>query len=162
MVEKNVLFVDDEEPILKSVKRLFRNQGCKIYTAVSAQEGLNVMENEHIHLVVSDHRMPGMSGAEFLAQVRHRWPHITRIIMTGYADISSVIDGINKAQIRRFIVKPWDVEELKEVIKKELSLTPDSTEHSCLNEEHCLELQRVIAEQRAMIKQLSDELDRYK
>lgn len=103
-----VLFVDDEENILNSLRRLFRSSGYRILLASGGAQGLAILEQESVDLVVSDMRMPEMSGAQFLEQVRLKWPDTVRILLTGYADISSTIDAINKGQIFRYISKPWD------------------------------------------------------
>jgi response regulator RpfG family c-di-GMP phosphodiesterase len=103
-----LLFVDDEPSILSSLRRLFRPQGYKILTAESGAEGLRILESETVDLVVSDMRMPEMDGAKFLEQVRERWPAVVRILLTGYADVSSTIAAINRGEIFRYVSKPWD------------------------------------------------------
>ncbi len=103
-----VLFIDDEANILSSLKRLFRTEGYRILTAESGAAGLALLEQETADVVVSDMRMPGMSGAEVLEQVRLKWPETVRILLTGYADISSTIAAINRGEIYRYISKPWD------------------------------------------------------
>jgi response regulator RpfG family c-di-GMP phosphodiesterase len=107
-----LLFVDDEASILSSLRRLFRPHGYRILTAGSGAEGLGVLEKESIDLVISDMRMPGMDGAQFLEQVRGRWPDVVRILLTGYADIASTIAAINRGEIYRYISKPWDDNEI--------------------------------------------------
>jgi response regulator RpfG family c-di-GMP phosphodiesterase len=103
-----LLFVDDEASILSSLRRLFRPHGYRILTAGSGAEGLQVLAQETVDLVVSDMRMPEMDGAHFLEQVRSRWPTVVRILLTGYADIASTIAAINCGEIYRYIAKPWD------------------------------------------------------
>lgn len=107
-----LLFVDDEASILSSLKRLFRPEGYRILTAGGGAEGLAVLEREAVDLVVSDMRMPEMDGAQFLEQVRNRWPHVIRILLTGYADITSTVAAINRGEIYRYIAKPWDDNEI--------------------------------------------------
>lgn len=104
----NLLFVDDEANILAALRRLFRPLGYRIFTAESGAQGLEIIASEKIDLVISDMRMPEMDGAQFLEQVRHRSPDSIRILLTGYADIASTIDAINKGQIYRYIAKPWE------------------------------------------------------
>jgi len=106
----HLLCVDDEPNILSALRRLFRQNGYQITIANGGKEGLEVLEANpgEIDLVISDMRMPEMDGAQFLEQVREKWPDITRILLTGYADISSTIAAINKGQIFRYISKPWD------------------------------------------------------
>lgn len=103
-----LLFVDDETSILSSLKRLFRPFGYRIFTAEGGAQALEVMQREHIDLVISDMRMPVMTGAQFLQQVYERWPDCVRILLTGYAEIGDTIDAINKGHIYRYISKPWE------------------------------------------------------
>lgn len=107
-----VLFVDDEVSVLRTLKRLFRKESCRVLTASSGEEGLKILENELVNLVVSDQRMPEMCGSDFLYKVSQRHPYVNRMIMSGFADISAVIDAVNKGSIIRFMTKPWDNDEL--------------------------------------------------
>lgn len=115
-----VLFVDDEANILSSLKRLFRPLGYRIFTAERGAAGLEIMAKEKVDLVVSDMRMPEMTGAQFLEQVREKWPDAIRILLTGYADISSTIDAINKGQIYRYISKPWEDNDITITVRQAL------------------------------------------
>jgi len=103
-----ILFVDDEKNILSSLTRLFRPVIEKILTAESGAEGLKILEEESVDIIVSDMRMPQMDGAEFLEKVTEKWPETIRILLTGYADITSTINAINKGNIYRYISKPWE------------------------------------------------------
>jgi response regulator RpfG family c-di-GMP phosphodiesterase len=109
---RTLLFIDDEVNILSSLKRLFRPHGYRILTAESGAAGLALLESEAIDVVVCDMRMPGMSGAEVLEQVRLKCPDTVRILLTGYADVSSTIAAINRGEIYRYIAKPWNDEEI--------------------------------------------------
>lgn len=115
-----LLLVDDEANILSSLRRLLRPAGYVIHTAESGRAGLEILEREPVDLVISDMRMPEMTGAQFLEQVRNRWPATMRILLTGYADVSSTIDAINRGEIFRYISKPWDDEQLKLTIRDAL------------------------------------------
>lgn len=115
-----LLLVDDEASILSSLRRLLRPAGYKIHLAESGRAGLEILEREPIDLVVSDMRMPEMSGAQFLEQVRNRWPETTRILLTGYADVGSTVDAINRGEIYRYISKPWDDTQLVLTIREGL------------------------------------------
>jgi response regulator RpfG family c-di-GMP phosphodiesterase len=115
-----LLFVDDEANILSALKRLFRPLGYRIFTAESGAEGLEVFEQNPIDLVISDMRMPEMSGAEFLEKVRSKWPDAMRILLTGYADVTSTIAAINKGEIYRYIAKPWDDNDIVLMVKHAL------------------------------------------
>ncbi len=103
-----LLFVDDEANNLASLQRLFRPCGYRIFIAESGAQGLEILAQESIDLVVSDMRMPEMNGAQFLEQVRQKWPETMRILLTGYSEIGATIDAINKGQIYRYISKPWE------------------------------------------------------
>lgn len=115
-----ILFVDDETNILSSLKRLFRPLGYRLFTAESGAQGLEIMERENIDLVISDMRMPEMNGAQFLEKARDRWPDTIRILLTGYADIGSTIDAINKGQIYRYISKPWEDNDIAIAVRQAL------------------------------------------
>jgi putative nucleotidyltransferase with HDIG domain len=113
-----VLLVDDEENILKSLKRLLMDEELDLLTSTSGEQGLAVLrENPDIGLIVSDQRMPGLTGAEFLQKSREIAPDALRIMLTGYADINATIDAINKGGAYRYISKPWNDEELIQIIR---------------------------------------------
>jgi response regulator RpfG family c-di-GMP phosphodiesterase len=120
--KETVLFVDDEPAILSSLKRLFRKSSFNCCFAESGEEGLKLLEQQPFDLIVSDMRMPKMSGAEFLAIARSKWPDTIRILLTGHSDISSTIDALNKGGIYRYISKPWNDQELDEAIEQSLRL----------------------------------------
>jgi len=116
----SLLFVDDERNILSSLKRLFRSEGYTIHLASSGAEALELLKKEKIDLIISDMRMPEMNGAEFLERVGKKWPRITRILLTGYAEISATIDAINKGHIYKYISKPWEDNDIKLTVKHAL------------------------------------------
>lgn len=113
-----LLFVDDEPGILSSLRRLFRPHGYRIFIAEGGTAGLEILANEKIDLVISDMRMPEMDGAAFLKEVRARWPEVVRILLTGYADITSTVAAINQGEIYRYISKPWDDNEIVAVVRE--------------------------------------------
>ena len=115
-----VLFVDDEENILHALRRLFRREGYHILTATSGPEGLELVRENEVSLVISDQRMPQMIGAEFLGHVRDLAPHAVRIMLTGYSDIEAATQAINEGGVYRYITKPWDDEELKITVREAL------------------------------------------
>lgn len=119
-VAATLLLVDDEANILSSLKRLFRPSGYRILTAESGAAGLEIMAREAVDLVISDMRMPEMNGAQFLEQVRQKWPDAVRILLTGYADIGSTIEAINKGQIYRYISKPWEDNDITITVRQAL------------------------------------------
>ncbi len=116
-----VLFVDDEANVLSSLRRLTIDEEFETLTASSGAEGLKVLETEeNIGLIVSDQRMPQMSGAEFLARARELLPEVPRIVLTGYADIEAAMAAINEGGACRYIKKPWDNDELLQIVRGEL------------------------------------------
>lgn len=116
-----VLCVDDEENILKSIRRLLADENIEVLTATSGEQGLQILQSTSgIGVIVSDQRMPGICGAEFLQQAREIVPDVPRIMLTGYADITATIDAINKGGSYRYISKPWNDEELIRTIQDAL------------------------------------------
>lgn len=113
-----LLFVDDEPGILSALRRLFRPHGYRIFIAEGGAAGLEILEKESIDLVISDMRMPEMDGAAFLREVRSRWPKVMRILLTGYADITSTVAAINQGEIYRYIAKPWDDNEIVTIVRE--------------------------------------------
>ncbi len=107
-----ILFVDDERAILSSLKRLLRPTGHRVHIASSGAEALAVLNENPIDLVVSDMRMPEMDGAEFLTKVSEQWPNTIRMLLTGYADLTSAIEAINSGSISRYLTKPWQDDDL--------------------------------------------------
>lgn len=121
MRQYKILFVDDEEHILSALKRLFfADEKIEIHTAKGGLEGLQILARENIDIVVSDQKMPKMSGNEFLRIVKEQHPKTLRMILTGYTDINAVIDSINHGEIYRHLTKPWDDNDLKITIYKAL------------------------------------------
>lgn len=116
-IKHPLLVVDDEPDVVASLRSMFRRQ-YKVLTANGAEDALNILKDNEVHIIVSDQRMPGMSGTDFLAQVRELHPEIIRLMITGYADIESVIDAINHGHVYRYINKPWDPVELESVVRQ--------------------------------------------
>ena len=113
-----ILCVDDEISILKTLKRLFMDHEYELLTASSGGEGIELLSNNQpIQVVISDYRMPGMNGVEFLQEVCRRWPDTIRIVLSGYADTASIVSAINDGEIYKFIPKPWNDDELKITIE---------------------------------------------
>lgn len=133
-MENTVLFVDDEKNILNSLVRLFRREGYNILTADSGREGLDILKSAKVAVLVSDHRMPGMDGAEFLARAKEVSPSSIRFMLTGYADITAVVSAINKGEVYRYITKPWNDDELKLVIREAVERHNLLEENSRLND----------------------------
>jgi two-component system probable response regulator PhcQ len=146
MMIPKILIVDDEENILFAIKRIFRREKYEILTATSAEEGLKIIEQQDVDLVISDLKMPVINGVEFLAMVKENKPDALRIMLTGHADLKSVIEAIEKGEVYRFLLKPWDDEELKVTIKRAL-------EFHHLQKEN-LTLTHTIKKQNAIISEL--------
>lgn len=111
-----ILFVDDDPNLIEALKRTLRKQPYEIFTALSAKDGLKLLDEQEIDVVVSDNDMPGMSGVEFLTRVRSAHPGTVRVMLTGRASLQSAIEAINEGEIFRFIVKPCDAGSLNRVL----------------------------------------------
>jgi putative nucleotidyltransferase with HDIG domain len=118
--QHTVLFVDDEVNILKAVQRLLRHEPWRVLTASRPREALEILAAEPAQVVVTDQRMPEMSGVDLLSLVRERHPEIVRMMLTGYTEINVAVDAINRGAIYRLITKPWNDEELKATIRQAL------------------------------------------
>jgi response regulator RpfG family c-di-GMP phosphodiesterase len=112
-----ILCVDDEENVLKALKRLFLDEPWEVMTALSGADGLAALRGKDVAVIISDQRMPEMGGAEFLARSREVVPDAQRIILTGYADATAAIEAINKGGAYRYVTKPWNDEELVHIIR---------------------------------------------
>jgi response regulator RpfG family c-di-GMP phosphodiesterase len=120
-MEKNqytLLCVDDEKNILNALKRLLRKENFRLLTGNSGDEGLEILAANEVHVVLSDQRMPGMNGTEFLKEVKALYPDILRIILTGYTDVDSISEAINEGHIYKFFLKPWNDQNLKLEIRQ--------------------------------------------
>ena len=116
--EKNsLLVIDDEQEILKAVQRQFRKK-YNVLTANNAIEAKEILYKKHIQVILSDQRMPGMTGAQFYQSIKNEFPDIVRIIITGYSDIMAIVQAVNEGDIYRYISKPWVSEELDEIVSK--------------------------------------------
>lgn len=117
-MQQRILFVDDEKQILKSIRRLFMDTEYEVFVAESGIEALKILENQEINLVISDMRMPNMSGYELLSEVKKRFPHIIRIILSGFAEERIVFDSLQKNIAKLYILKPWENSSLIDTIDK--------------------------------------------
>ncbi len=111
--QRTLLLVDDEENILSALKRLLRRDGYHIITADSAAQGLLRLAEQEVDVIVSDQRMPGMTGVEFLHRARALYPDTLRMVLSGYTELQSIIDAINEGAVYKFLTKPWDDERLR-------------------------------------------------
>jgi two-component system NtrC family sensor kinase len=106
--EPTLLVVDDDENIRRALRRVLRRTRSRILDVPDAERALAILERERVQVIISDYRMPGMSGVEFLRVVKERWPGIQRVLLTGQADSSAIEEAVNRSEIFRFIWKPWD------------------------------------------------------
>src|ERR1700685_2800494 len=113
MKEISVLFLDDEQNVLNSIRRLFADETYGVAVAGNYEEAMAVMAREKIKVVLSDQRMPDITGIEFLSRIKTQYPDAVRILFTAYADLSAAEQAINISQVYRFINKPWHPPELK-------------------------------------------------
>jgi response regulator RpfG family c-di-GMP phosphodiesterase len=146
-----ILLVDDEANILRSLYRLLRPEGYRLLTAESGAVALQLMNQEHVDLVISDMRMPEMDGAVFLAKARQQWPDTVRILLTGHADMTQTVAAINQGEIYRYIAKPWGDHELLLTVKQGL-------DQQYLRRENQRLLQ-LTAEQNEALKQANSSLE---
>ena len=116
-----VLYLDDEEPNLFSFKAAFRRD-FEVHTCDEPHKAVRMLDDHEFHVVLSDQRMPRISGVEFFELIMPDHPDISRVLVTGYADTDAVVDAINKGQVYRFVSKPWNEEELRSVIKSAYAL----------------------------------------
>jgi response regulator RpfG family c-di-GMP phosphodiesterase len=112
-----LLIVDDEPHVCDSVHDLLRRE-FRVLKANSAQDGCRIMQEEEVHIVMSDQRMPQVTGVELLTKLKVRYPHAIRMLFTGYADLESIIAAINQGHIYQFLKKPWQPEELQAAVRQ--------------------------------------------
>jgi response regulator RpfG family c-di-GMP phosphodiesterase len=113
----NVLYIDDEENNLISFKAVFRLK-YQVFTAIDAEDAMRILETEPVEIIITDQRMPKMTGTEFLEKVLEKFPNPMRILLTGYSDMSAMVEAVNKGKIFHYLTKPWNEEELDLTIKR--------------------------------------------
>ncbi len=132
-----LLIVDDEPDVCDSVYDLLRRE-FRVLKAHSAQEGFRLMQEEEVHIVMSDQRMPQITGIELLTKIKARHPHAIRMLFTGFADLESIIAAINQGHIFQFLKKPWEPEELVAAVRQ-AALEYDRLETLAMERDHLLE-----------------------
>jgi signal transduction histidine kinase len=115
--DHSLLIIDDEPDILKALTRQFRRK-YNVFSTTNAEDGFGIMEKENIQVVLSDQRMPGLTGVDFFSRIKSKYPDALKLILTGYSDIEAVIGAINDGQVFRYVTKPWNPEELETIIKE--------------------------------------------
>lgn len=148
-----LLIVDDEEAVLQALKRLFHRH-YDVVLVTSGAAAVELLQQEEFDLIISDMRMPGMSGAELLRHCFEQYPEMIRILLTGYSDLESAIKAVNEGNIYRYISKPWDNDQLRNIVAEAL----DTRELKAAN----IKLNAHITEQNAELARLNRELqDKY-
>jgi YesN/AraC family two-component response regulator len=115
-MDHNILFVDDEENILKAMKRIFHRSPFNLFFAENGEEGLEIIRERPISVIISDMKMPGMNGVEFLKMAEDHSPDSIRIILSGYSDIEDILNAVNQGHVHNYITKPWENERLKIIV----------------------------------------------
>lgn len=166
----NILLVDDEESILKALKRLLSSLDAKIYLTTDSSEALKLIQENEVSLIISDQRMPGMTGVELLNKTIDISPDTIRILLTGYADIDATIDAINSGAVKYYLNKPWDDEMLLGRVQESLDFYSVFKENKRLNEltieqnkklqEFNNTLEQKVDEQTSKIKMQNEELNK--
>jgi two-component system NtrC family sensor kinase len=151
VVESTLLVVDDDEHVRRALRRVLRRARCRVLDAPEAQSALEILAREPVQVVVSDYRMPGMSGVEFLRAVKERWPRIQRVLLTGQADSTAIEEAVNQSEIFRFIWKPWD--------DGHLLITIQSAVDQYWIVEDNIRLQRLLEQRNSELEQLNRDLD---
>ncbi|MCQ1550109.1 MAG: response regulator [Candidatus Accumulibacter phosphatis] len=153
--KRTILLVDDEENILTALRRVLRREGYQILTANSGRDGLEQLGSHAVDVIVSDQRMPGMSGVEFLRQARASRPETVRIVLSGYTELQSITDAINEGAIYKFMTKPWDDEQIRANIAEAFHHKELADENRRLTEELAVanrELQALLAEKQRRLE----------
>ena len=118
---RTLLLVDDEENILRALTRVFRRDGYNLLTTTSGAAGLELLAQHEVGVVISDQRMPEMTGVEFLNRVKEQYPDTLRIVLSGYTELKSVIDAVNQGAVYKFLTKPWDDDLLRKHVEDAFS-----------------------------------------
>lgn len=129
----SILYVDDEENNLFSFKATFRIK-YQVYTAISGGEALKILGSKDVQIIITDQRMPEMTGVQFLEKVLEKYPDPMRILLTGYADMEAVVDAVNKGKIFHYLAKPWNEEELASTIERAYEKYLEKTALTEMNE----------------------------
>ncbi|MFZ5996047.1 MAG: ATPase, T2SS/T4P/T4SS family [Nitrospirota bacterium] len=149
-----LLFVDDEENVLHALRRIFLDENYEILTAPTGADALKLMEDNVIHLVISDFKMPGMNGADLLKEIKTRWPETIRIMLTGHADIQAIMGAVNEGAVYKFITKPWNDEDLRLTVSLALQ------QYALIQENK--RLKEIAREQQIRIKNYATVFDEYR
>ncbi len=128
MADHKVLVVDDERWIRVNLKRILEADGYEVFLADGGEAALTILEHQLVDLVISDHRMPRMSGLEFLEEVKQRYPTILRVMLTGFADLQLALDAINRVEIHRLLLKPYSRDQIAGAVQELIELKETGSE----------------------------------
>ncbi|UCU93271.1 response regulator [Hydrogenophaga taeniospiralis] len=131
---RTLLLVDDEEAILSSLRRLFRRDGYHLLSATSGAQGLALLAQQPVDVILSDQRMPGMTGIDFMREARRRHPHTVRMTLSGYTDLESIIEAVNEGAVYKFLTKPWDDDLLRSHVAQAFEQSELAAENRRLGE----------------------------
>jgi response regulator RpfG family c-di-GMP phosphodiesterase len=132
-----ILYVDDEEHNLFSFKATFRMK-YQVHTAISGDAAMEILKKKPINIIITDQRMPNMTGVEFLEEVLKVYPDPMRILLTGYADMGAVVDAVNRGKIFHYLTKPWNEDELDKTITDAFSLYTEKQKIKAMNDKLAL------------------------
>lgn len=154
-MDRTILLVDDEENITSSLVRLLRRDGYTILRANSGKEGLALLELHKVGVIISDQRMPEMTGTEFLSRVKELYPDTVRIVLSGYTELNSVTDAINRGAVYKFLTKPWEDDLLRANVEEAFRHHEMKIENARLT----LELKRANDELRSINRDLEQRVE---
>lgn len=133
--QRTLLLVDDEENVLAALRRLLRAEGWLVLSATSAEQALQLMARHEIDVILSDQRMPGMTGVELLRRAKQLYPETIRLVLSGYTELQSITDAINEGAIYKFLAKPWDDAELRAHLREAFTLKEMADQNRRLDRE---------------------------
>jgi CheY-like chemotaxis protein len=155
--QRTLLLVDDEPNILTALKRLFRRDGHKMLTAASGPEALEILSQHKVDVIITDQRMPGMTGVEMLRRAKTLYPDTIRMVLSGYTELQSVTDAVNEGAVYRFLTKPWDDDQLLEQARKAFEMRDLIEENHTLDARIRTTNQELVAANRNLAELLARE-----
>lgn len=153
-----ILIVDDEQEVLEILGKILEGADrldCEVDTAKNGEEALEKLEEQFYHLVLADHKMPGITGVELLTQVKEKYPRTVRILITGYSDVTIAKDAINKAEVHYYLEKPWDDDEIIETVERELERRKQRESKRVMKPENVMEAIEMVENLRDKFKSVS-------
>ena len=151
--QRTLLLVDDEENILAALRRVLRAEGWKVLSASSAEQALHLMARHEVDVMLSDQRMPGMTGVELLRRAKELYPETIRLVLSGYTDLQTVTDAINEGAIYKFLAKPWDDEQLRAQLREAFA-SKEMADHNRLLDREAQAAHRELADLNLQLRAL--------